>query len=191
MATHAQRLERIARLVSEPSVSSAVPELDHSNMRVIHGLAELLEDAGFAVEVLPLPGNPNKANLLASLGRGSGGLVLAGHTDTVPYDQALWQSDPFKLAERDGKLYGLGAADMKGFLALAVEAPPHVGGQALSEQFEGYTFDVTGHWLHLRDPDMRALASAILLFIINLIGLGLGPWFVGMISDALKPAYGS
>lgn len=122
MATHAQRLERIARLVSEPSVSSAVPELDHSNMRVIHGLAELLEDAGFAVEVLPLPGNPNKANLLASLGRGSGGLVLAGHTDTVPYDQALWQSDPFKLAERDGKLYGLGAADMKGFLALAVEA---------------------------------------------------------------------
>ena len=39
-------------------------------------------------------------------------------------------------------------------------------------------------------PHMRALASAILLFIINLIGLGLGPWFVGMLSDALKPAYG-
>ena len=39
-------------------------------------------------------------------------------------------------------------------------------------------------------PDMRALASAILLFIINLIGLGMGPWFVGMLSDALKPSYG-
>jgi len=122
MATHAQRLERIARLVSQPSVSSAVAELDNSNLPVIHALAELLEDAGFAVEVLPLPGVPGKANLLASLGRGSGGLVLAGHTDTVPYDHALWQSDPFKLTERDGKLHALGAADMKGFLALAVEA---------------------------------------------------------------------
>lgn len=122
MATHAQRLERIARLVSEPSVSSAVPELDHSNLRVIHALAELLEDAGFKAEVLPLPGAPNKANLIATLGRGSGGLVLAGHSDTVPYDHALWQSDPFELTERDGKLHGLGAADMKGFLALAVEA---------------------------------------------------------------------
>jgi hypothetical protein len=39
-------------------------------------------------------------------------------------------------------------------------------------------------------PHMRALASAILLFIINLVGLGLGPWFVGMLSDALKPTYG-
>ena len=122
MATHAQRKERIARLVAEPSVSSAVPELGHSNLRVIHTLAQMLDDAGFTVEVLPLPGRADKANLLATLGKGAGGLVLAGHTDTVPYDQALWQSDPFKLEEREGKLYGLGAADMKGFLALALEA---------------------------------------------------------------------
>ena len=83
MATHAQRIERIARLVEKPSVSSAVPELGHSNLPVIHALAELLEDAGFTVEVLPLPAAPGKANLLATLGKGSGGLVLAGHTDTV------------------------------------------------------------------------------------------------------------
>jgi acetylornithine deacetylase len=131
MASHAQRIERIARLVEKPSVSSAVPELGHSNLPVIHALAELLEEAGFTVEVLPLPGAPGKANLLASLGKGSGGLVLAGHTDTVPYDHALWQSDPFRLTERDGKLYGLGAADMKGFLALAVEAAEGVSADRL------------------------------------------------------------
>jgi acetylornithine deacetylase len=49
-------------------------------------------------------------------------LVIAGHSDTVPYDAELWSGDPFVLRERDGKLHGLGAADMKAFLALAVEA---------------------------------------------------------------------
>ncbi|MET0391296.1 MAG: acetylornithine deacetylase [Polyangiales bacterium] len=131
MASHAQRIERIASLVAEPSVSSAVPELNHSNRRVIDKLADWLDAAGFAVEIMPLPNAPNKANLLATLGRGTGGLVLAGHTDTVPFDQALWQSDPFQLTERDGKLHGLGSADMKGFLALALEAADGVNPDAL------------------------------------------------------------
>jgi acetylornithine deacetylase len=48
--------------------------------------------------------------------------VLAGHTDTVPFDEAYWQSNPFKLTERDNRLYGLGSADMKSFLGLAIEA---------------------------------------------------------------------
>lgn len=53
--------------------------------------------------------------MLASCGQGAGGLLLAGHTDTVPFDDGRWTRDPFTLTEHDGKLYGLGTADMKGF----------------------------------------------------------------------------
>jgi len=122
VASHSQRIERIARLVREPSISRSSSQHDGSNRAVVAALADMLDAAGFRVEILPLPGAPEKQNLIATLGRGPGGLVLAGHTDTVPYDEALWQSDPFTLTARDDKLYGLGAADMKAFLALAVEA---------------------------------------------------------------------
>jgi acetylornithine deacetylase len=131
VATHAQRLERIARLVAQPSVSSTVPALDQSNRAVIDELADMLDRAGFEVELLPLPNAPNKANLIATLGKGAGGLVLAGHTDTVPFDAGAWTSDPFRLTERDGKLYGLGASDMKAFLAIALEAGEGLDGDSL------------------------------------------------------------
>jgi len=131
VATHSQRIERIARLVARPSVSSTVPALDQSNRAALDELAQQLDDVGFHVEILPLR-EPGKANLIATLGRGEGGLVLAGHTDTVPYDEALWQSDPFHLSERDGKLYGLGAADMKAFLALAVETGEELAADSLT-----------------------------------------------------------
>src|SRR5690606_12996313 len=65
---------------------------------------------------------PGKANLIATLGTGDAGLVLAGHSDTVPYDKAGWQTDPFTLTEKDGKLFGLGATDMKGFFPAVLEA---------------------------------------------------------------------
>ena len=71
---------------------------------------------------MPIAGPPGKFNLLATYGRGPGGLVLSGHTDTVPCNPEKWTSDPFTLTERDGKLYGLGTCDMKGFFALALEA---------------------------------------------------------------------
>ena len=132
MASSTQRFERIARLVEKSSVSSAAPGWDQSNRAVIDELADMLEAAGFAIEILPLPGAPHKANLIATLGQGEGGLVLAGHTDTVPYDAALWSSDPFKLCERDGKLFGLGTSDMKGFLALALEAAEGVRADSLA-----------------------------------------------------------
>ncbi|MDE9590676.1 M20/M25/M40 family metallo-hydrolase, partial [Xenorhabdus bovienii] len=57
-----------------------------------------------------------------TLGSGSGGLLLCGHTDTVPFDEGCWTQDPFTLTERDGKLYGLGTADMKGFFAFIIDA---------------------------------------------------------------------
>ena len=121
MATHMQRIDRIARLVAEHSVSSSVPALDQGNRAVVDVLADMLDRVGFRVEVLPLPEAPHKANLIATLGAGEGGLVLAGHTDTVPCDPEQWTCDPFRLTARDGRLHGLGAADMKAFLALAVE----------------------------------------------------------------------
>ena len=111
-------------LIAEPSVSSAVPEWDQSNQGVIHLLAQWLEDLGFRIQLQELQPTPHKLNLVATLGADAPnrGLILSGHTDTVPYDPALWSTDPFTLTETDGRLYGLGASDMKGFLALAVEA---------------------------------------------------------------------
>jgi acetylornithine deacetylase len=131
MASSTQRFERIARLIEKSSVSSAAPGWDQSNRAVIDELANQLDGVGFRIEILPLPEAPHKANLIATLGQGEGGLVLAGHTDTVPYDGALWSSDPFKLTERDGKLYGLGTSDMKAFLALALEAAEGVAADSL------------------------------------------------------------
>jgi len=112
----------LQQLIATPSVSSVQPQFDQTNVHVIDLLANWLSDLGFAIDIMPLPNQPQKANLIATLGKGAGGLVLSGHTDTVPYDADRWQSDPFELTERDNKLYGLGSADMKSFMALAIEA---------------------------------------------------------------------
>ncbi|MFP3977079.1 MULTISPECIES: acetylornithine deacetylase [Marinobacter] len=114
--------DMLTTLVSLPSISSASAEWDHSNEPVVRRLGEWLEALGFAVELLAVPDTPGKYNLIATLGSGSGGLVLAGHTDTVPFDDQRWQSDPFTLTERDNRWYGLGTCDMKGFFPLAIEA---------------------------------------------------------------------
>lgn len=117
-------LDDIRALIASPSVSSVRPELDMGNRAVIALLAERLADLGFAIEITEVMGHGSgaKANLIATRGRGPGGLVLAGHTDTVPFDEGKWSSDPFRATERDGRLYGLGTSDMKSFLAIAIEA---------------------------------------------------------------------
>lgn len=114
--------ELISELVAIPSVSSVDDAVDMPNQPVADRLADWLESLDFAVEQVPVPGQPGKVNVIGTLGRGPGGLVLAGHTDTVPFDEGGWRSDPFGLREADGRLYGLGTCDMKAFLALAVEA---------------------------------------------------------------------
>jgi acetylornithine deacetylase len=123
----------LARLIAQPSISSASPKWDHSNEAVIRTLADWLEPMGFDVEILEVPGAPGKFNLIATLGQGPGGLVLSGHTDTVPFDDQRWQSDPFTLTERDGRWYGLGTCDMKGFFPLAIEAAREVVGVQLRQ----------------------------------------------------------
>ena len=115
-------VDMIGQLVATPSVSSPDARFDQSNRGVIDLVAEWAEELGFSVRVEPLAGELGKSNLVASLGEGDDGLVLSGHTDTVPYDAERWTDDPFELTERDGKLFGLGTADMKGFFAAALHA---------------------------------------------------------------------
>ncbi len=101
----------LADLIGFPSVSSM------SNLSVIHYIADRLERAGARVEVLT-DTSGTKANLFATLGpERAGGLVLSGHTDVVPVADQPWTTDPFKMVERDGRLYGRGSCDMKGFIA--------------------------------------------------------------------------
>lgn len=111
-------------LLALPSISSTNTSLDMSNLPVIEYLAEAFTTLGFQCEIVPCESNSgqSKANLIATLGSGPGGLVLAGHTDTVPMDEALWSVNPLAMTEKNNRLYGLGSTDMKGFFALILEA---------------------------------------------------------------------
>ncbi|WP_446470067.1 acetylornithine deacetylase [Xenorhabdus stockiae] len=115
-------IELYRQLIAAPSISAVDEELDQSNESVIELLADWLKQIGFEIEIQPVPESRGKFNMLATLGSGSGGLLLCGHTDTVPFDAGRWTQDPFTLTERNGKLYGLGTADMKGFFAFIIDA---------------------------------------------------------------------
>lgn len=121
MTSQPSLLQMMTELVRLPSMSSENAPYDVSNRAVIELLAQWLEPLGFDCELIPNRNNPDKLNLVAVRGNGPGGLVLAGHSDTVPYDEGRWKSDPFKLTERDQRLHGLGICDMKCFLAMAVK----------------------------------------------------------------------
>lgn len=109
------------QLIALPSISATDPKWDTSNKKVIDLLAEWLELLGFECEISELKSQQGKYNLLARRGAGSGGLLLSGHTDTVPYDASRWNFDPFTLTEKDNRWYGLGSIDMKGFFAFVLQ----------------------------------------------------------------------
>ena len=113
-------MDMVSQLIATPSISCMQPNLDMSNEPVIDLLANWLEGSGFEVQKQFV--NPGKFNLIAQKGKGSEGLTLSGHTDTVPCNESLWKSDPFSLTERDQKFYGLGSCDMKSFIAMAITA---------------------------------------------------------------------
>ena len=112
----------IGQLIASPSVSSINAAWDQSNRGVIELLSSWCESLGFRVEILPVGNCPGKYNMVASAGKGAQGLILSGHTDTVPFDHQHWRTDPLRLSERDNRLYGLGTSDMKAFFALVIEA---------------------------------------------------------------------
>ncbi|MDB6453037.1 acetylornithine deacetylase [Falsirhodobacter sp. 20TX0035] len=108
----------LAELVAFPTVSR------DTNLPLIDWVQTYLEEWGAECVRVPSPCG-TKANLYAHVGpKVEGGVILSGHTDVVPVDGQDWATDPFTLTERDGRLYGRGAADMKGFLALAIAAVP-------------------------------------------------------------------
>jgi acetylornithine deacetylase len=111
-------IEELGRLVAFDTTSR------DSNLALIEYVEGLLADLGVASRRIS-NADGSKANLLATIGPAvPRGVVLSGHTDVVPVDGQAWTSDPFVVAERDGRLYGRGTCDMKGFIALALAAAP-------------------------------------------------------------------
>ncbi|MBM7060247.1 acetylornithine deacetylase [Pseudomonas sp. UL073] len=95
-----------------------------SNLALIEFVSDYLANLGIASQLL-FNAERSKANLYARLGpSGPGGVMLSGHSDVVPADGQAWSVPPFQLSERDGKLYGRGTADMKGYLACVLAAVP-------------------------------------------------------------------
>lgn len=112
----------IKQLLSIPSISCTSDDIDQGNLHVIQLLADWFGSLGFSCEIQIVDQDRDKANLIATLGSGNNGLVLAGHTDTVPYDENRWQVEPFGLTEKENRFYGLGSCDMKSFFAVIIEA---------------------------------------------------------------------
>ncbi len=133
MKTIPSLMQMMQELIATMSVSSTSPQWDSSNRPVIDKLASWLEALGFSIEIIALDGGGDKANLIATLGTGPGGLVLSGHTDTVPFDENRWSSNPLSLTEKDNKLFGLGTTDMKGFFPIAIEAAKNFIDQPLQQ----------------------------------------------------------
>lgn len=113
-------LEVYEGLISTSSISSTDSRWDEGNEQVISKLADWCSALGFQVDVVQVA--PGKQNLIAKKGEGEGGLLLSGHSDTVPFDEGRWNFNPHALTEANNRFYGLGTADMKGFFAFILEA---------------------------------------------------------------------
>ncbi|KEJ98025.1 acetylornithine deacetylase [Pseudosulfitobacter pseudonitzschiae] len=110
-------LQLMTKLISFPTVSR------DTNLPLIDWVEDYLGSHGITAHRWPDPDQPHKAALFAHVGPWEeGAVVLSGHTDVVPVDGQPWDSDPWTVTERDGKYYGRGTCDMKGFDALAIWA---------------------------------------------------------------------
>lgn len=117
-ALSARAIDILAKLVAFDTTSR------RSNLELIQWVEQYLAELNVPTRRVP-NADGTKSNLMAMIGPAvEGGIVLSGHTDVVPVDGQPWSTDPWTLTERNGRLYGRGTCDMKGFLALALAAAP-------------------------------------------------------------------
>lgn len=156
-------LELAQALVRINTVSS------HSNLPLIHLVRDELARLGVASR-LTFNAEKTKANLFATLGEGKpAGVILSGHTDTVPWDGQDWSVDPLGAVVKDGRLYGRGSADMKSFIAIALShaeaflksKAPFAVHFALSYDEEVGCFGVRDLIADMRDAGVAPLACII------------------------------
>jgi acetylornithine deacetylase len=118
--------QMIAKLVSFDTTSHL------SNLPIIEFIRDYLSSHGVESTIVPTP-DGTKAALYATIGpKTEGGIVLSGHTDVVPVTGQNWASDPFRMVEREARLYGRGTCDMKSFLAIALALVPEFLAQPLT-----------------------------------------------------------
>ena len=158
-----QALELAQSLVRMNTVSH------NSNLELIHFIRDHLGQLGVKSR-LTYNADKTKANLFATLGEGKpAGVILSGHTDTVPWDGQDWTMDPLSALVKDGNLYGRGSADMKAFIGIAVSHAeqflasdaPFALHFALSYDEEVGCFGVKELIADLRDASIRPLACIV------------------------------
>ncbi|HVL46528.1 MAG TPA: acetylornithine deacetylase [Acidovorax sp.] len=141
----------------------------HSNLELIHFIRDHLARLGVKSR-LTFNEDKTKANLFATLGEGKpAGIILSGHTDTVPWDGQDWTMDPLSALVQDGKLYGRGSADMKAFIGVAVSQAeqflnsdaPFALHYAFSYEEEIGCFGVKELIADLRDANIQPLACIV------------------------------
>ncbi len=118
------RAGRIRKLLADIVGFNTVS--DRSNLPLVAYIEQYLASFGITARRI-LDDSGQKAALWVTIGpENTPGLVLSGHTDVVPVEGQDWTSDPFKLVERDGRLYGRGTTDMKGFVAVCLAMVPEM-----------------------------------------------------------------
>lgn len=145
----------------------------HSNLHLIEHVRDALAAQGVPVQLIRSPDGA-KSNLFATLpasdGSTQGGIALSGHTDVVPVDGQQWDTDPFALTEIDGKLYGRGTCDMKGFIA---------AGLALVPEFLAMPRSKPLHFALSYDEEVGCLGAPVMLHQLQLQGQRLDGCIVG------------
>lgn len=148
----------LGELIGFDTVSSV------SNLKMIDYLAERLETLGADV-IIQKDATGTKANIFATLGPDiDGGIVLSGHTDVVPVEDQDWSSDPFDMVERDGKLFGRGTCDMKGFIAACL---------VKAKQYAQLDLKIPVHFAFTYDEEIGCLGGQAL--VADLVARGLKP----------------
>ena len=157
-------IEILRQLVAFPTIST------DSNLALIDWVADYLQQAGARVDVFH-DQTGTKANLFATIGPDiEGGIVLSGHTDVVPVEGQTWASDPFELHQRDGRLYGRGTCDMKGFIAACLAMAPDLGRAATHRPI---------HFAFTHDEEVGCIGAQALVAALQERGIKPGMAIIG------------